>query len=262
MAALAPIEAAKRLAAYAAVDRHVKREHKVIGVGSGSTVPFVVERIREKGGNEGRVFVPTGFQSQELIVQAGLTLGDVSQYPKIDVTIDGADEVDSNLNSIKGGGACQLREKVLAEAAETWVMVADYRKNSETLGDNWHQGIPIEVAPFAYVAVLRKLAELGSPTDRAESTVAGAHGAVLTLRMGKAKAGPVVSDNGNFIVDAPFPREMMQRPAELLTKIKLLTGVVEVGLFCGLAKAAYFGNADGSVTARLADGTTETVKAE
>jgi ribose 5-phosphate isomerase A len=109
-------------------------------------------------------------------------------------------------------------------------MVADYRKNSETLGDNvsatlrsshpltppqWHQGIPIEVAPFAYVAVLRKLAELGSPTDRAESTVAGAHGAVLTLRMGKAKAGPVVSDNGNFIIDAPFPREMMQRPAEV-----------------------------------------------
>lgn len=86
----------------------------------------------------------------------------------------------------------------------------------------WHQGIPIEVAPFAYVAVLRKLAALGSPTDRAESQVAGANGAVLTLRMGKAKAGPVVSDNGNFIVDAPFPREMMQRPAEVSRARRLL----------------------------------------
>ncbi|GHJ88986.1 hypothetical protein NliqN6_5388 [Naganishia liquefaciens] len=262
MTALPPIEAAKRLAAYAAVDRHVKPEHKVIGIGSGSTVPFVVDRIKEKGGNESRVFVPTGFQSQELIVMAGLNLGDVSQYPVIDVTIDGADEVDAHLNSIKGGGACQLREKVLAEAAETWIMVADYRKNSQILGETWTQGIPIEVAPFAYVSVLRKLAALGSPTTPEASTACGAQGKVLTLRMGKAKAGPVVSDNGNFIVDAPFPREMMLKPAELLTKIKLLTGVVEVGLFCNLAKAAYFGNEDGSVTARLADGSVETLKAE
>ncbi|KAJ9092805.1 ribose-5-phosphate isomerase rki1 [Naganishia friedmannii] len=196
-----------------------------------------------------------GFQSQQLIIEAGLTLGDVSVYPKIDVTIDGADEVDAQLNAIKGGGACQLREKVLAEAAETWIMVADYRKNSETLGTNWKQGIPIEVAPFAYVAVLRRLEQLGSPTTKEKSTEVGAQGQVLTLRMGKAKAGPVVSDNGNFIVDAPFPREMMKRPAELLTKIKLLTGVVEVGLFCGMAKAAYFGNADGSVSVRSTDGT-------
>ena len=69
-----------------------------------------------------------------MIIRAGLTVGDVDQYPNLDVTIDGADEVDNNLNAIKGGGACQLREKVLAEAAETWVIVADYRKNSPILG--------------------------------------------------------------------------------------------------------------------------------
>ncbi|KAG8939323.1 ribose-5-phosphate isomerase rki1 [Tulasnella sp. 408] len=103
------IEAAKKLAAYTAVDNHVKPTDKLIGIGS-------------------------GFQSKQLIVNGGLRLGDVSQYTHIDVTIDGADEVDSNLNCIKGGGACQLQEKVLAEAANTFIVVADYRKKSSILG--------------------------------------------------------------------------------------------------------------------------------
>ncbi|OCH92432.1 ribose 5-phosphate isomerase [Obba rivulosa] len=241
------VEKAKRLAAWTAVDRHVLPEHKVIGIGSGSTVPFVVERIVSQGKavNKDRVFIPTGFQSKELIVNAKLLLGDVDQYPVIDVTIDGADEVDHDLNAIKGGGACHLREKVLAEAADTFVIVADYRKNSEVLGTNWTQGVPIEVAPFAYAKVLQNLHLIGSPK--------------ATLRMAKAKAGPVVSDNGNFIIDAPFPREMMQDPYTLLTRIKMLTGVVEVGLFCHMAKAAYFGNEDGSVLIKWHDGKTEHV---
>ncbi|KAK8846661.1 ribose-5-phosphate isomerase [Kwoniella newhampshirensis] len=247
---LPAVEAAKRLAAFSAVDRHVGLEHKVIGIGSGSTVPYVVDRIVAQGleANKDRVFLPTGFQSKELIIKAGLTLGDVDQYAKIDVTIDGADEVDNELNSIKGGGACQLREKVLAEAADTWVIVADYRKNSHVLGTTWTQGIPIEVVPFAYAKVLTNLSHMGSPNALPN----GKPG--LNLRMGKMKAGPVVSDNGNFIIDAPFPPEMMQKPAELLHAIKMLTGVVEVGLFCDMAKAAYFGNEDGTVTVRADDG--------
>ncbi|GFZ49048.1 Ribose-5-phosphate isomerase [Saitozyma sp. JCM 24511] len=261
---LPAVEAAKRLAAFAAVDRHVGLKHKIIGIGSGSTVPYVVDRIVAQGpqANLGRVFVPTGFQSKELIIKAGLVLGDVDQYPKLDVTIDGADEVDDQLNSIKGGGACQLREKVLAEAAETWVIVADYRKNSKLLGTNWTQGIPIEVAPFAYAKVLTNLADMGSPA----TLPSGKPG--LTLRMGKMKAGPVVSDNGMFIIDAPFPPELMAKPEELLHKIKMLTGVVEVGLFCNMARAAYFGNEasrlslshktiDGTVSIRNNDGSAE-----
>jgi len=209
-------------------------------------VPFVVERIVAQGKelNEGRIFLPTGFQSKELIINAGLVLGDVDQYPNLDVTIDGADEVDKNLNCIKGGGACQLREKVLAEAAETFVIVADYRKNSQILGTAWKQGVPIEVTPFAYVRLLQHLHKMGS--ERA------------TLRMAKAKAGPVVTDNGNFVVDAPFEQSIYEKPEELLREIKMLTGVVEVGLFCNMAKAAYFGNEDGSVTIKRADGTVET----
>lgn len=126
-------------------------------------------------------------------------------------------------------------------------MVADYRKNSELLGTNWTQGIPIEVAPFAYADVLVKLAYMGSPTTSDPSIAAGK---TLNLRMGKAKAGPVVSDNGNFIIDAPFGPEKMSKPKDLLRDIKLLTGVVEVGLFCDMAEAAYFGNADGTVSVR------------
>lgn len=90
--------------------------------------------------------------------------------------------VDSKLNAIKGGGACQLREKVLAEAAKTFIIVADYRKNSELLGTSWTQGVPIEVAEFAWSKVQRQLVKLGSTQ--------------ATLRMGKMKAGPVVTDNG------------------------------------------------------------------
>lgn len=151
---------------------------------AGSTVPYVVERIVQQGANVNadRWFVPTGFQSKELIIKSGLRLGDVDNYPEIDVTIDGADEVDSKLNCIKGGGACHLREKVLAEAAATFIVVADYRKESKLLGDNWKQGVPVEVAEFAYAKVLRQLVKMGSTN--------------AVLRMGKMKAGPVVTDNG------------------------------------------------------------------
>ncbi|KAG1733889.1 ribose-5-phosphate isomerase [Suillus paluster] len=236
---LTAIEQSKRLAAYTAVDKHILPEHKVIGIGSGSTVPYVVERIVAQGRelNKDRVFIPTGFQSKELIVMSNLNLGDIDQFPTIDVTIDGADEVDPELNCIKGGGACHLREKVLAEAANTFIVVADYRKNTEYLGTNFTSGVPIEVVPFAYAQVLRKLHHvLGSPN--------------ATLRMAKAKAGPVVTDNGNFVIDAPFPREIMMNPLTILAKIKMLTGIVEVGLFCDMAQAAYFGNEDGSVTVK------------
>ncbi|OAX43409.1 ribose 5-phosphate isomerase [Rhizopogon vinicolor AM-OR11-026] len=236
---LTAIEQSKRLAAYTAVDKHILPEHKVIGIGSGSTVPYVVERIVAQGRelNKDRMFIPTGFQSKELIVMSNLNLGDVDQFPTIDVTIDGADEVDLNLNCIKGGGACHLREKVLAEAANTFILVADYRKNADYLGTNFTSGVPIEVVPFAYAKVLQNLRHvLGSPN--------------ATLRMAKAKAGPVVSDNGNFVIDAPFPREIMMDPFPIMTKIKMLTGVVEVGLFCHMAQAAYFGNEDGSVTVK------------
>nr|GAT58903.1 ribose-5-phosphate isomerase [Mycena chlorophos] len=275
---LSVLEKSKQLAAWTAVDQHVKPEHRVIGIGSGSTVPYVVERIVQLGAeaNAERVFIPTGFQSKQLIVSSGLNLGDVDQFPTIDVTLDGADEVDRELNCIKGGGACHLREKVLAEAANTFILVADYRKNVEFLGTNFASGIPIEVVPFAYAKVLQNLHHhLGCPQASLRMAVKKAGPVVSdngnfiidapydqeTMKT-PYTAGPVVSDNGNFIIDAPYDQETMKTPYTIMAQIKMLTGVVEVGVFCHMARAAYFGNADGTVTIKWNDGRVEEVAAQ
>ncbi|CAG8744122.1 11393_t:CDS:2, partial [Cetraspora pellucida] len=257
----------KRLAAYKAVDTHLNSETKIIGIGSGSTIVFVIERIVQRGNvkttelgkkNENSdqvleelkldqcVFVPTSFQSRQLIIENGLNLGEIDQYQEIDITIDGADEVscvDENLNAIKGGGACHLREKVVAEISKRFIIVADYTKRSTVLGEKWTKGIPIEVIPFCYTLVLNALNHLGCQN--------------LNLRMAKNKAGPIITDNGNFVIDAYFGKldgqqslgndkfMFINSPSEVLKRIKLLTGVVEVGLFVGMAEAAYFGEDDG-----------------
>lgn len=212
-------------------------------------MPYVVERIVAQGkeANRDRWFIPTSYQSKLLIVGNGLNLGDSDVFPTIDVAIDGADEVDSALNLIKGGGACHLQEKVIANAAKELIIVADNRKRSHVLGTSWTQGVPVEVAPVAASQVIASLKRLGSPDAK--------------LRMGKAKAGPIITDNGyayttdrNFCIDAPFSPAYMRDPVLLNSQIKQLVGVVEVGIFAGMAKAAYFGNEDGTVCVQRADG--------
>lgn len=231
---LSPIEEAKKKAGYAAVDDFVQ-DNMIIGIGSGSTVVYAVERLIQRVQAEGLkvVCIPTSFQSTQLIVEGKLPLGDLSQYPEIDVDIDGADEVDENLNLIKGGGGCHVQEKIVASCSKKLVIVADYRKDSQLLGQQWKKGIPIEVIPFAYVPIMKKIEAMGGKP---------------VLRMAKSKAGPVVSDNGNFIVDADFG--ILDNPSEVNQKIKMISGVVETGLFINMAIKAYFGQADGSVTSR------------
>jgi len=262
---LDPVEAAKRLASHMAVDRHVLPQHRVIGIGSGSTVPYVVERILAQGeeANRNRVFIPTGFQSKQLIVDAGLHLAELDVFPEIDVTIDGADEIDKNLNCIKGGGACHLREKALAEAAKSFILVADYRKHLTRLSSLPSDteplppivegaprlkpfAIPIEIVPFTLGPLLKRL-----PTAKLRMSPPG------------GKAGPVLTDNGNFVLDALFPAERMkpENLKALYDEIKLLNGVVEVGLFVGIGDVAYFGNADGSVSVLWKDGKEESIAA-
>src|SRR5579872_4877207 len=114
------IEIAKQKAAWAAVDECIavkpNNEQQVIGIGSGSTIVYAVERLGKRNAEENLnlICIPTSLQATELIEKAGLTLGDLSKYPEIDITIDGADEVDADLNLIKGGGACHTREKIVA----------------------------------------------------------------------------------------------------------------------------------------------------
>jgi len=206
------VETAKKLAAIEAVNEFVKDGQvflswleevwlccslglcKVLGIGSGSTVVYAIERVAERVQKEGLklVCVPTSFQSRGLLLQNKLTVGSLEDYPVIDVTIDGADEVDANLALIKGGGGCQTLEKIVAYNSKALVIVADYRKDSTSLGEQWKKGVPIEVIPTAYVPVQNKLKALGATA--------------VKLRMGSAetKMGPVVTDNGNFILDADF----------------------------------------------------------
>ncbi|KAI8823467.1 ribose 5-phosphate isomerase A-domain-containing protein [Fimicolochytrium jonesii] len=227
---------AKRKASYAAIDEHVNASTRVIGIGSGSTVVFCVDRLRERYTSESLPLlacIPTSFQSRQLIIEAGLPLSELNQFPEIDVAFDGADEVDAALNCIKGGGACQLQEKLVANAARKFVVVADYRKDSRVLGTQWKLGVPLEVIPMAYVPILAKLKSLGGKP---------------TLRMAMRKAGPVVTDNGNFVIDAEFGE--ITDPVKLERELITIPGIVETGLFCGMAKWAYFGGQDGKVITR------------
>lgn len=231
------IVVAKRAAAYRAIDDHYDPSFKAVGIGSGTTVVYCVERIRQlveegKISTETTVFVPTGFQSKDLILDAGLPLRNIDQYSGsgLDIVFDGADEIDSNLNCIKGGGACHFQEKLVGLSAKKFVIVADDSKVSTRLGEK--RKIPIEVVPPALNKVIADLKKLD-----VESVV---------LRSGKpAKAGPVITDNGNVVLDANFGAIDPEDVSELDKSIKLLTGVVETGLFT-YASEAYVGNSDGS----------------
>ncbi|CRG83897.1 ribose 5-phosphate isomerase A [Talaromyces islandicus] len=270
---MSSVEASKRAAATAAVQNHYPTNAKWVGIGSGTTIVYVVEAIKASGTDTTLTkFVPTGYQSKQLITSAGLTAVEFDAIPEgvvLDIAFDGADEVDDDLNCIKGGGACLFQEKIVALQAKEFICVADSRKLQSRLLTNWAY-IPIEVAPIAALRVIRKLRELGSENP--------------TLRLNTvAKEGPLKTDQGFFIVDAPFPpllitadtqagkdgsgKNGVWEVATLAQKIKAIPGVLEVGIFYGLTGpqaqaagavggqkpvAAYFGMPDGSVTVRKA----------
>ena len=225
------IEIGKKNAAFKAVEENIKKG-MILGIGSGSTIVYAVKKIAEinKAGDLNLKCIPTSFQSHQLIVENGLTLVTLDQYPEIDLDIDGADEIDKALNLIKGGGGCLVQEKIVASSSKKLVIIADYSKKSEKLGESWKKGVPIEVIPFGYAPILKKLEKLGGKPD---------------LRMAKAKAGPLVSDNGNFIIDVDFG--LIENPSDMNDKLLKIPGVVDTGLFIGMASKAYIGQKDGKV---------------
>lgn len=271
------MEKAKREAARRAVDEYITQKNMSIGIGSGSTILYSIQRLAERVHGEEKLqiagCVPTSFQSRVFCANAGLPLSEPSMFPELDVVIDGADEVDRDLNLIKGGGACQTQEKIVAACGRQFIVVADSRKCSNGLLSVWKKGVPIEVLPFAYSMVFERLKKLGG---------------VPKLRMAEPnKAGPVVTDNGGFVIDCDFPelavtgkeadggrtgllnygnKQLWQEdknaeaseaseklvgpmtPAELHSVIKGMVGVVETGIFpATMVTKAYFGKEDGSV---------------
>jgi len=218
-------EAAKRKAALAAV-KHVK-DGFVVGLGSGSTAAYAIEALGERIKREklSLLAVPTSYQAFLLAVKCGIAVTTLDEHPVIDVTIDGADQIDAKLNLIKGMGAALAREKIVASASKMNIIIADESKKVAVLGEKGHP-VPVEVLPFAITTVKRRIEAVGGKA---------------VLREGKGKLGPVITDNGNAIIDASFGP--IDNVAELEKKLKMIPGVVETGLFIGLADIAYVGTA-------------------
>lgn len=198
-----------------------------VGLGTGSTVFFTLERLAERV-REGLdiVGVPTSVDTQTKARAMGVPLADLGEVEWLDVTIDGADEIDGAFHMIKGGGGALLREKVVASITRREIIVVGAEKLVTRLGAF---PLPVEVVPFAHEVVQRAL--LG-------------RGAEVVRRCGPG-GGAYVTDNGNWILDCRFQGGIPD-PAALERELDLIPGVVESGLFVGLAHTLVIGNADGS----------------
>lgn len=215
------IQEAKRNAALEAV-KHVE-DNFVVGLGSGTTVAFAIEALgkRVKAEKLKIMGIPSSYQAFQLAVQHGILVTSLDEHPIIDVTIDGADQVTPELYLIKGMGAALLREKIVAAASKYNIIIVDESKRVKVLGEN-NQPVPIEVLPFALSLVRNKIAALGGTSS---------------VREGKGKLGPIVTDNGNIIIDVNFG--LIHNPQELSVKVKSIPGVVETGFFVGLTDLVY-----------------------
>ena len=194
------------------------QSNSIVGLGTGSTKAFALQYIGErlqKGELTDVVGVPTSFQAEVLARQYGIPLTTLDVIDHIDIAIDGADEVDPQKNLIKGGGAAHTREKIVDALADFFLVVVDSGKLVEKLGSTFL--LPVEVIPMAVHPVMQALTKLGGTPE---------------LRMGIRKAGPVVTDQGNLVIDVKF--EAIANPAELEKTINNLPGVLENGLFVGV----------------------------
>jgi len=200
----------------------------VVGLGTGSTTGFALELIGEaiKAGRlKDIVGIPSSLQTERLANEFGISLITFEKYTGIDLTIDGADEVDPQLNLIKGGGGALLREKVLAQASHRNIIIVDEGKLSQRLGTNWP--VPIEVVPFAWQVEAHYLASLG---------------AKVLLRM-KNDENPFTTDQDNFILDCDFgPIAHADQLANLASQ---RAGIEEHGLFLELATDVIVAGQDG-----------------
>jgi ribose 5-phosphate isomerase A len=217
------VQQEKQNAALAAV-KHVQTGF-VVGLGSGSTAALAIEALGERIKKEGlRILgIPTSSQAFKVAVDCGIQITTLDEHPVIDVTIDGADQLTPELHLIKGGGAALMREKIVASASKQNVIIADSAKKVGWLGEK-NQFVPVEVLPFALAHVKQKIAALGGKP---------------VVREVKGKLGPVITDNGNAVMDVFFGE--ITDPAGLAVKLKMFPGVVETGLFVELTDVAYVG---------------------
>ncbi len=218
-----PVQIMKQEVGKAAASR--VNSDSIVGLGTGSTTAYAIEYIGDrlaKGELKNIVGIPTSFQAEVLAKKYSIPLTSLDAVDKIDIAIDGADEVDPQKNLIKGGGAAHTREKVVDTLAEQFIVVVDSGKLVDKLGSTFL--LPVEVIPMAVTPVMRKLEKLGGKPE---------------LRMGIKKAGPVVTDQGNLVIDVKF--EQIDNPAELEKTINNIPGVLENGLFVGVTDLVLIG---------------------
>ncbi len=198
----------------------------VVGLGSGSTAALMIEGLGARlqaGQLRDVVGVTTSFQGEVLAAELGIPLRALNAIDHIDLAIDGADEVDPFFQLIKGGGACHVQEKLVADRAERFIVVVDSTKLVQRL--NLEFLLPVEVLPGAWVQVQSRLKSMGG---------------VAELRMATRKAGPVVTDQGNLVLDVRFESGIPD-PIALERDINNLPGVLENGLFVNLADEVLVG---------------------
>lgn len=202
----------KKAVAKAAIDE-IKHD-MVIGLGSGTTITYLLEelaqRVKEGLSIQG---IPSSKKTEKLAIKLNIPLAGFPEIKQLDIAIDGADEIDEHLHLLKGGGGSLVREKIVASTAKKLVIIADDSKSVKQLGAF---PLPIEVVPFGWETTARKIAALGAKS-------------VLRKNNGKV----FVSDNGNYILDCTF--DNISQPQALHENIKQLVGVVETGLFVGMA---------------------------
>ncbi|MEX2144649.1 MAG: ribose-5-phosphate isomerase RpiA [Anaerolineales bacterium] len=206
----------KKHAAEAAIE--FIRSGMVVGLGHGSTVHFVLDILAAKlksGEIKDILGIPCSMQTEAEASRLGIPLGDLNEHDSIDLTIDGADEVDPLLNLIKGGGGALLREKIVAQASRREIIVVDETKLSDTLGTN--HLLPIEVSRFGWKHQVNFIRTLGGSAE---------------LRL-DAKTQPALSDQGNYLLDCQF--KPIADPAALAQALEARSGILEHGLFLGLA---------------------------
>jgi ribose 5-phosphate isomerase A len=201
------------------------RDGMVVGLGTGSTTYYAVKRLGMMAAEGLSIIgIPTSLQTEKIAEESGISLSTLENHPEIDVTIDGADEVDPNLDLIKGMGGALFREKIVAAASKMEVIVVDPSKMVDILGTK--SPLPVEVSSFGWKNSLEKLKKLGcdaKPRMKDDTFF--------------------ITDSGNYIIDCTFQR--IDNPKKLESEINNIPGVIENGLFLGLTDIVIMGTEDG-----------------
>lgn len=204
------------------------RDGMVIGLGSGTTVARLMEKLKNyiKQNELKLSFIPSSLQAKQLIIEDGFEMTSLDKCPRPDLVLDSFDQVDESGNAIKGGGAALFREKVLAQAAEKVVYIGDFMKLKPKLD----MPIPVEVLEYAFPHV---------------KNVLNSWGMEIRLRVGKRKIGPIISDNGNLIADVEVKE--LEDLEKLDEKLRSVAGILETGIFPRLADLIIIGYPEGEV---------------